>query len=110
MLSIAIYWQYMYSWAGLANFIMETATINISMPTSLKEEVDAAIAEEGYGNTSEFFRALVRDHLNEREEKRLERLILEGLNSGPATPLTKEDFDDIRRVITERHVARQKAK
>jgi Arc/MetJ-type ribon-helix-helix transcriptional regulator len=55
---------------------MATATINISIPESLKAEVDKAIASEGYGNTSEFFRDLVRDYLKRRQEKRLETMRL----------------------------------
>ena len=50
---------------------MATATINISIPDNLKAEVEKAIEADGYGNTSEFFRDLVRDYLKRRQEKRL---------------------------------------
>ena len=76
---------------------MATATINISIPDNLKAEVDEVIAAEGYGNTSEFFRDLVRDYLQRRQERRLEALLLEGLESGKATPFTKADFDAIKK-------------
>jgi len=89
---------------------MSTATINISLPETMKSDIEKIIASEGYGNTSEFFRDLVRGYINRNRQQRLEALILEGLNSGPATPLTKKDFDDIRKVVMERHEARQKAK
>ena len=75
---------------------MATTTLNISLPDTMKVEVEQVIAQEGYGNTSEFFRDLVRNHLKEREQRRLEALLLEGLQSGEATPLTKEDFAAIR--------------
>ena len=75
---------------------MATATINISLPDSLKSEVEQIIATDGYGNVSEFFRELVRRHIKEREQRKLETLLLEGLQSGAATPLTKVDFDEIR--------------
>lgn len=75
---------------------MATTTINISMPDSLRGEVDAAIAQEGYGNASEFFRDLVRRYLREREERQLEALLLEGIRSGEATPLTAGDFERIK--------------
>lgn len=81
---------------------MPTATINISIPDSLKAEVEEIIASEGYGNTSEFFRDLVRDYIRQRQERRLEALLLEGLESGEATPLTKKDFDEIKRRGLER--------
>ena len=75
---------------------MATATINISIPDNLKAEVEEVIAAEGYGNTSEFFRDLVRDYLQKRQERKLEALLLEGLESGKATPFTKDDFAAIK--------------
>lgn len=89
---------------------MENTTVNISMPKSMKNDVDEIVEAEGYGNTSEFFRDLVRGRLSERNQRRLEELILEGINSGPATPLTKSDFDDIRKSLTERFEARANMK
>jgi len=81
---------------------MPTATINISIPDNLKAEVDEVVATEGYGNTSEFFRDLVRDYLRQRQERRLEALLLEGLESGRATPYTKDDFEAIKQRGIER--------
>jgi antitoxin ParD1/3/4 len=75
---------------------MATATINISIPDAMKREVEEIIALEGYGNTSEFFRDLVRDYLRQRQERKLEALLLEGLESGKATPFTKADFEAIK--------------
>jgi antitoxin ParD1/3/4 len=85
---------------------MATATINISIPDTMKQEVEKIIATEGYGNTSEFFRDLVREYLQKRQDRRLEALLLAGLESGAATPLTKADFAAIK----ERGLARLKAK
>ena len=81
---------------------MAIATINISIPDNLKREVEEIIAADGYGNTSEFFRDLVRDYIRERKQRRLETLLLEGLESGAATPLTKADFEAIKRRGLER--------
>lgn len=75
---------------------MGTATINISLPDTLKGEVEEIISKDGYGNVSEFFRELVRNHIKEREQRKLEALLMEALKSGEATPLTKADFDAIR--------------
>ena len=38
----------------------------------------------------------VRDYLKERQERKLEALILEGINSGEPTPFKKSDFEAIR--------------
>ena len=75
---------------------MAIATLNISLPETMKAEVENVVATEGYGNTSEFFRDLVRDYLKERQARKLEALILEGINSGDSTALTKEDFEKIK--------------
>ncbi|NJM53293.1 MAG: ribbon-helix-helix protein, CopG family [Blastocatellia bacterium] len=75
---------------------MAIATLNISLPDSMKTEVEEIIATEGYGNTSEFFRDLVRNYLKERRERKIEDLLLEGITSGESTPLTKEDFAKIK--------------
>ena len=75
---------------------MAIATLNISLPDTMKAEVENVVATEGYGNTSEFFRDLVRDYLKERQARKLEALILEGLNSGESTTVTKDDFEKIK--------------
>ncbi len=76
---------------------MAISTINISIPDSLRAEVEEIIDAEGYGNTSEFFRDLVRNYIKRRQELKLETLLLEGLESGDATPLTKADFEEIKK-------------
>lgn len=81
---------------------MAISTINISIPENLKAEVEEVVASEGYGNTSEFFRDLVRDYLRQRQERQLEALLLKGLQSGEATPLTRADFEAIKRRGLER--------
>ncbi len=87
---------------------MAITTLNISLPDTMKAEIEEVIATDGYGNTSEFFRDLARNYLKDRQERKLETLILKGLESGNATPLTKKDFERIK----ERGIKRiqQKAK
>lgn len=83
---------------------MASATINISIPDTMKTEVEEVIASEGYGNTSEFFRDLVRNYLKQRQEQKLEAMLLEAVESGDYTPLVKTDFEKIK----ERGLARLK--
>lgn len=75
-------------------------TMNISLPESLKEFVDYQIAEGRYSSVSEYIRDLIRDDEKRKAEERLEALLLEGLQS-EETPLTRQDFDDIRREALE---------
>ncbi len=75
---------------------MPSATINIAVPENMKAEVEEVIAVDGYNNTSEFFRDMFRQYKQTRAQRKLEALLLEGLESGPVTPWTKEDLEAIR--------------
>lgn len=75
---------------------MATATIDISIPDTMKAEVEEIIASEGYGNTSEFFRDLERDYLKRRQEQKLEPMLIEAVENGNFTKLTKADFEEIK--------------
>ena len=67
---------------------MAISTINISLPDTMKTAVEEAIATEGYGNTSEFFRDLVRNYLKTRQEQQLETLLLKRISNKDT-----EEFD-----------------
>ena len=82
-------------------------TMNISLPDPLKEFVDHQIAEGRYSSVSEYIRELIRDDEKRKAEERLETLLLEGLED-EATPLTRQDFDDIRREAREELKRRRK--
>lgn len=71
-------------------------TMNISLPDPLKEFVDHQIADGRYSSISEYIRELIRDDEKRKAGKRLETLLLEGLNS-QETELTLQDFDDVRK-------------
>ncbi|HWU50337.1 MAG TPA: type II toxin-antitoxin system ParD family antitoxin [Asticcacaulis sp.] len=58
-----------------------TATMNISMPDSLKAFVDERVRSGGYGSHSEYLRELVRRDEQQAAAERLRALIAEGLNS-----------------------------
>jgi antitoxin ParD1/3/4 len=72
-------------------------TMNISLPESLKQFIDEHVAKGGYSTVSEYIRALVRDDQKRKAQERLETLLLEGLESGEPTEMTKENWDEIRR-------------
>lgn len=92
-------WQKMADSAIINHMKTETkepmTSMNISLPSSMKEFVEKEVASEGYGTVSEFFRELLRDAKKRREEERLEKLLLESLDS-PASPMTKNDWKEIK--------------
>ncbi len=63
------------------------ATMNISLPDSLKADVDDRISEGGYGTGSEYVRDLIRRDL---DRQRLRRLLLDGA----ASPLDDQPYED----------------
>lgn len=83
---------------------METPreTMTISLPPSLKAKVDALVAKGDYASSSEYFRELARQDIKRRIQEELESRLLESLDSGAPTPLTKKDFDDIRGEVRHR--------
>ena len=87
---------------------MTTTSMNISLPQSLKDFVMERVAEKVYSNPSDYVRALIREDRKRRAEERLEQLLLEGLQSGPATPVTRETWEEIRREVREHIAERQR--
>jgi len=73
-------------------------TMNVSLPKSLRKYVEGEVARGGYSSASELFREMVRQRKKEKRcgQQHLEKLLLEGLNSGPATEWTPEDFQRLR--------------
>jgi antitoxin ParD1/3/4 len=78
-------------------------SLNILLPETLQEFIAEQVAAGTYTSASEYLQALVRDDQRRRAQQRLEVLAIEGLESGPATPLTDADWDDMLRRFDERH-------
>ncbi|WP_140909053.1 type II toxin-antitoxin system ParD family antitoxin [Cognatiluteimonas lumbrici] len=82
------------------------ATMNMSLPDQLKRFVDEEVREGGYASTSDYMRDLIRQRQRAKAEELLRRLIAEGLASGPAEPVTKQTFEQMRKELRE-HAARE---
>jgi antitoxin ParD1/3/4 len=76
-------------------------TMNISLPDEMKAFIEAQVAHEGYASASEYFRALVRDAQKRQAKRELEAKFREALESGPATPMTREDWAALRQEALE---------
>jgi antitoxin ParD1/3/4 len=71
-------------------------TLSVSLPDELKEFVDEQVSSGCYASPSEYFRALVlADEKNAQDQ--LEAFLLEGIESGVATEMTRQDWENIRR-------------
>jgi antitoxin ParD1/3/4 len=77
--------------------------LNISLPESMYSFVEEQIATGSCRTASEYFQALIREDQQRKAQARLESLLIEGLESGPATTMTDADWDEMRRRFDERH-------
>jgi antitoxin ParD1/3/4 len=71
--------------------------------------IEEQVAQGGYSSASEYFRELVRQDQKQRANERLQTMLLEGLNSGNATEMTAQDWEDIRQAVREKTNKRQSA-
>ena len=69
------------------------ATMNISLSDELKAFVDQQVAAQAYSSASEYLRKLIR---KQRDVEKLRGMLLNGCNSGPATPMEPDFFDKMR--------------
>jgi antitoxin ParD1/3/4 len=80
-------------------------TMNIALPDPVREFVQELVAQGAYSTPSEYVAALIHEDRKRREKEKLEALLLEGLNSGPATEMTLEDWEQIRAEVRRRIAA-----
>jgi antitoxin ParD1/3/4 len=80
----------------------------VSLPEPLKQFIDGLVAEGTFKDSSEYLRTLIDRDRETREKARVEDLLIEGLDCGPSTPMTPEDWEEIERA-GQRIVASRKA-
>ena len=83
-------------------------SLNVSLPEPMKKFIETEVKRGGYSTPSEYVRALVRAEQKRLAEDHLERLLVEGLESGPATEMTRKDWNDIRRRVLRGKTRRKK--
>jgi antitoxin ParD1/3/4 len=81
-------------------------TMNISLPDPLKQYVDSQVAAGAYSSASEYIRRLIREDQERRHREEIDQKLLEAMDGGPSTPLTPQDWADIRREVRERAAQR----
>lgn len=84
--------------------------MNISLPDQLKEFVDSQVGSGRYSTVSEYVRDLIRDDEKRAAQEKLEALLLEGIQSGAPTEMTRQDWDDIRQQAVRQFESRKPRK
>jgi antitoxin ParD1/3/4 len=72
------------------------ATMNISLPDTLKAYVDKQVSERGYGTSSEYVRDLIR---REQELGHLRARLLDAAESPIVGEMNQQYFVDLRKRI-----------
>lgn len=68
------------------------ASLNVSVPDDLSEFVDRRIKETRHATATEYIRALICEDQKRAENERIEKLLVEGLDSGK--PIEIDSLDD----------------
>jgi Arc/MetJ-type ribon-helix-helix transcriptional regulator len=79
---------------------MESVTINLSK--SQRAFIEAQMAEGRIRSVSKYFDTLLRAERRRKAEERLVQLVKEADESGPPTPMTREDWDELKRRVWQR--------
>lgn len=77
-------------------------TLNISLPDSMRVFIDEQVKKKGYSTASEYIRHLIRTEQEREEQKRLETLLIEGLDSGEPIQITEECWENKRADLIQR--------
>ena len=76
--------------------------MNVSLPAPLRAELEKKLKRQSYGTTSEYVRELIRKDLQREAIAKVDELLLEGLHSGPAVPMTDHDWQELRKLAGRR--------
>ncbi len=76
--------------------------MNISLPDTLRDYIEQQVKIGGYGSSSEYIRALIRQDQKRKAEEHLQSLLLEGLDSGAALPMSDRDWTEIRQAVRDK--------
>jgi antitoxin ParD1/3/4 len=71
-------------------------SMNISLPAPLKAWIEQQVANGGYSTASEYVREVLRRQQAEHARTQIDARLTEAIDSGPSTPLTRQDWKNIR--------------
>jgi antitoxin ParD1/3/4 len=100
-------WQILPIYATNDTLLLEVSkpmsTLNISLPDSMRTFIEQKVSQSGYSTASEYIRQLVREDQKRAAQERLERLLMEGIESGPSKDMTAADWNELKNRVWQRH-------
>jgi antitoxin ParD1/3/4 len=87
------------------DYIGTMSDVSVSLPADLQSYVDARVAQEGFADSADFLRDLVRRDQDEYEAdvRRVQQLIQEGIDSGIVDAEPEDILDEILADMHLRH-------
>lgn len=65
----------------------------------MRRWIERRVTVGGYGSASEYVRQLVRHDQSERVLHDLDQQLVRAIESGPATPLTANDWSELKKIV-----------
>ena len=78
------YWEYNFE------FPIVMTIFNISLPDSMQIFVEEQVNQKGYSTAIEYIHHLIRQEQEREEHKRLETMLLDGLDSGEPIEISEQ--------------------
>ena len=72
------------------------STMNISLPTGLKQWVERQVSTGGFSTASEYVRDLIRREQEREARARIDQELTNAIDSGESTPMTQRDWHRVR--------------
>ena len=85
-------------------------TMNVSLPRAQKTYVEEQTARTGCSTASEYIRRLIHEDQVRQERERLDRKLVEAMQSGADVEMTSQDWEEIRAAARTRLKTRLKSK
>ena len=82
--------------------------LKISLPDPLGKWVKGQVAKKGYGSPAQFVADVLRREKALEARERIDALLIASLESGPSTPMTTRDWEEIRQAGRRRFLERRK--
>jgi antitoxin ParD1/3/4 len=84
-------------------------TMNIALPATMKDFVQAQVEGGGFSSVSEYVRQLIRADQERQAREEIDRKLLEALDGDPATPWTAAQLETLKSRVRQRHSKRRRA-
>jgi antitoxin ParD1/3/4 len=85
-------------------------TMNIALPATMKDFVQAQIEGGGYSSVSEYVRRLIRADQERQAREEIDRKLLEALDGGSGKLWTAAELEKLKSRVRQRHSKRRGAR